>query len=229
MQAKDIMTADVVTVTPATTIRETAQVMVEHRVSALPVLTGDGAIVGIVTESDLLHRSETDTERKRKWWLNIITDTDTRAAEFIKSHAQHVQDVMTRVVVTVSEDTSLADVADILDANQIQRVPVTRNGELIGIISRTDLVRALAQSRPDTEEERLDNGALHDVIKEAIRKQDWINSAFMNYSVNNGIVRLFGFVETESQRRAMKVLVEAVPGVKQVEDDLRLRTWQTAV
>lgn len=226
MQARDIMTKDVVTVTPATTVREVAQLMVQHRISALPVLAEEAVIVGIVTESDLLHRGEIETERKRKWWLDAFTDPDTRAAEFIKAHGQHVRDIMTRVVVTVPEEMSLADVADRLDASQIRRIPVTRGGALIGIISRTDLVRALAESKPDPGRQPLDNGELHKVIKQAIKKQDWINSAYMNYSVTNGVVQLYGFVETESQRQALKVLIEEVPGVKKIESHLTLRSWQ---
>jgi len=229
VKAHEIMTTNVLSAKPGMKVHEIATLMVQHRISALPVLTDDGALVGIVTESDLLHRRETGTERKRSWWLDMFTDADSRAREFVKAHAAAVEDIMSRVVVTVPYDSSVAEVADILDSHRIRRVPVIRDGKVVGIISRSDLVRALAMSKIVGSTDRIDNGALHKAVFEAIHKQSWINTIYVSFSVSDGTVQLVGFVDSNDQKRALKVLVSEIPGVKSVDDQVRLRNWQTTI
>lgn len=229
MLAKDIMTRNVVTAKTGTRVRDIAKLMTDNRISALPVVTEDGALAGLVSEGDLLHRKETGTERKRAWWMDMFADSDQRAREFVKAHGLSVEDVMTRVVVSVPENASAAEVADILDAHRIRRVPVVTDGKVVGIISRGDLVRVLAQTKSTDADERIDNGALHKRVYDALHAQPWMNTLYMNYTVSDGVVQLVGFVDTTEQKRAIEVVVSEVSGVKRVDDQLRLRTWQTAV
>ena len=150
MQAREIMTTTVVTVTPQTPVGELARLMTEHRISGVPVVTGDGRLLGLVSETDLLHRPETGTERRRKWWLALFQDSDMQARDYVKQHGRTAHDVMSRYVISVQPDDDLGRVADVLERNNIKRVPVLdKQGGLVGIITRGDLVRALARRQAD--------------------------------------------------------------------------------
>jgi CBS-domain-containing membrane protein len=222
------MTRDVVTIAPSTTIQDIASLLVAKRISAVPVISDGNDVIGIVTESDLLHREEIHTEHKRKWWLETFVGADTQAREFVKTHGLRAEQVMSRVVTAVSPDTDLAEVADILDAHKIRRVPVTDKGKLVGIISRADIVRALAQAKVPIPVASMENGALQKTIKDEIKKQPWIDDVYLNALVSNGVVELMGFVDTAEQHTALRVLVEGVPGVKEVVDHIRLRKWEVS-
>ena len=225
MKAQDIMTRDVITARPGMTIDDITRKLVENRISSLPVVTDDFELVGIVSESDLLHRSEIDTMRKRKWWLEIFLDPDTHAREFVKAHGVKVDDLMTSNVITVTADAELVDVAETLDKHRVHRVPVVGEGKLVGIISRGDMVRALASSemmKPATSQTA---GDLHKAVDRAIHAETWIASDYVNYTINDDVVDLTGFVESEDQKRALRILVEGVAGVRKVKDRTRLRIW----
>jgi len=146
MQAIDIMRTELITVSPRDTVDHAARLMLEHRVSGLPVVDDEGLLVGIVSEGDLLHRVENDTDRNRSMLREMFASPARLAAEFLKSTGREVKDVMTPEPITVSESTLLAGIADLFDRNRIKRVPVLRDGRLVGIVSRTDLLRALVGS-----------------------------------------------------------------------------------
>lgn len=160
MKAQDIMTREVATVRPETSVREIAALMMEKNISGVPVVSDSGAIVGIVSEGDLLHRAEVGTERKHKWWFQIFGDSDAAAREYAKAHGLAARDVMSRYVISVRDDTDLRDIADILDSHRIGRVPVLHDGSLVGIISRRDLVRALSQAQVSSAPVKLDNAEI---------------------------------------------------------------------
>jgi CBS domain-containing protein len=221
MEAREVMTRDVVTVGPETTVGEIAAILVRHRISAVPVVSGT-RLLGIVSQTDLAHRSETGTEKKRKWWLEVFADPDAKAREYVKSHGLRAQDVMTRFVVSVPEGASLAEVADVLDAHRIRQVPVMSDGRLVGMISRADLVRKLAEAKLAAPVPRPDNGALQKAIWDQIKAEPWLKSAFVNLAVKDGVVELWGSVDSDEQHRALKVLVEGVPGVRRVVDQVGL-------
>ena len=222
MQARDVMTKDVVTVGPDTTVGDIAALLVSHRIGAVPVVSGDRKLIGIVSQTDLVHRSETGTEKRRKWWLEAFADPDAKAREYVKSHGHKAQEVMTRVIVSVSEGASLAEVADVLDTHRIRQVPVVSDGRLAGMISRADLVRALAEVSITAPAARSDSGALQKAIWDQIKAQSWLKTAFVNLSVKDGVVDLWGAVDSDDQRRALAVLVKGVPGVVKVEDNVTL-------
>ena len=222
MEAQEVMTRDVVTVGPDTTIGEIAAILVRHRISAVPVLSGDRQLIGIVSQTDLAHRSETGTEKRRKWWLEVFADPDVKAREYVKSHGLTAQDAMTRFVVSVPQTASLGEVAEVLDTHGIRQVPVLAGGKVVGMISRADLVRKLAEAKVTAAAARPDNGALQKAIWDQIKAQPWLKSAFVNLAVKDGVVELWGAVDSYEQRRALSVLVEGVSGVRKVEDHVSL-------
>jgi CBS domain-containing protein len=222
MNVQDAMTKDVVTVRPETAVSEIAALLVKHRISAVPVVSEDNRVLGIVSQTDLGHRSETGTEKKRKWWLDIFTDTDAQARAYTKSHGVHAADVMTRHLITVRPTASLSEVAEVLDTHRIRQVPVLDNGKLVGMISRTDLVRKLAEVTVAAPAVRPQNGQLQKAIMAEIAAQPWLKSAIINASVSDGVVELYGAVNSDAQRQALRVLVENVPGVVRVENHVGL-------
>jgi CBS domain-containing protein len=141
MKARDVMVSPVITVKPSASVREVAQLFIERRISAVPVVDERGKLVGIVSEGDLLHREETGTERRRTSWLNFLTAKEALAAEYVKAHARKVSDVMTREVITATPDTPLHEIASTLEKCWIKRVPIVSNGQLVGLVSRANLIQ----------------------------------------------------------------------------------------
>jgi CBS domain-containing protein len=220
MFAQDAMTMDVLTVGPDATVREIAGLLVRHRISAVPVVAADGEVVGIVSQTDLGHRSETGTEKRRKWWLDAFIDADTKAREYLKSHGRHARDVMTRPIVSVPRDASLSKVAEMLDTHRIRQVPVIEDGKLVGMISRSDLVRKLAEAAIAAPAATAGDDALQDAIWAEINARKWLQAAHINVTVKDGTVELWGAVESAEQRHALRVLVEAVGGVQTVVNNV---------
>ena len=222
MQAKHIMTTDVATVSANALVLEAARLMTDRRISAVPVVDAAGRIEGIVSEGDLMFRVETGAERPRSWWLSLFSSADGMAADFVKAHARSVADVMTREVVTVDEDAPIADVARILEERHIKRVPVLSGGRLAGIISRADLVRALASvAEPIGPMPSRDDETLRKEVEAALQGQRWPGTFPIGVSVSEGIVHLWGFADSETRRTAIRVLVEEIPGVRKVENHLK--------
>lgn len=221
MKASDIMTTTVVTVGPDDTVRHAAELMARHHISALPVVASDGRLLGVVSEGDLLHREETHTEKRRSWWLDLVTGYEQRAKEYVKSFGSKVHDVMTPNAVTVSESASLSEIAEILESKHIKRVPVLRGAKIVGIVSRANLVQAIASLPhlivPDT---KPDDAAIRDKVLGELKKQKWASASSVNVVVHNGVVNLWGTVFSSSERRAMLVTVERVPGVRSIQDHL---------
>lgn len=222
MLARDIMTSKVLTVKAGTTIGEIAKLMATERISGVPVVDDEGRMIGIVSETDLLHRAETGTERKRKWWISLFLDTDMRARDFIKGHGHTAADVMSRFVVSVRDDATLAEVADMLDTNNLKRVPVLKAGKLVGMITRGDLVRALAKADTTRATGVGDSAQLQKALNERIDKQSWVNPSYLNVIANDKTVELWGFVSSEDQRRALLILVRELAGDRTIEDHLAI-------
>jgi CBS domain-containing protein len=220
MKARDIMTTPVVTIEPDRTVREIAALLLERRISAVPVVDG-GHLVGLVSEGDLLHRHEIGTDRDRparSWWLSLI-DGDPGPAEYVKSHARRARDIMTREVITVEEDTPIARIAAILETHRIKRVPVVRGERLVGIVSRANLVQALAaQSRAGTAPRTTVDDSIRLQLLGELERQPWWRSTASNVIVTDGIVHYWGLIDCDDQREAARVAAENVPGVRKVED-----------
>lgn len=222
MKASDIMTKGVVTVDADTSVKDIAALMTKHRISGVPVVDANNRLLGILSESDLLHRPETGTERRRKWWLSMLVDSDSLARDYAKAHGLKARDVMSSAVVTVAADAELRAVADVLDRRRLKRVPVVSDSKLVGIITRGDLVRALADAQRGPQGGTVDDQALSKSIAERMRRETWLNAGLVNVQVKDGAVELFGVVPSADQRRALRILVEETPGVTKVEDLLRV-------
>lgn len=220
MKVQDVMTKDVVSVRPDAPIREVAALMAEKRISGLPVMTGENILVGVVSQSDLLHRAELGTDRRRKWWLGFFADDRRLAREFAQAHGQTVRDVMSRYVITVDEEMELAEAAELLDSHRIKRLPVMRDGKLVGMLTRSDLVRALASARQDDTARSRDDTAIQKQLYERMRSERWLRDSLVSATVQGGVVTLSGFVEAAEQRTALNVLAQEVVGVGHVDDRL---------
>jgi CBS domain-containing protein len=180
------------------------------------------AWVGIVSEGDLLHRAETGTERRRSWWLDMVASTNQLAGEYVKSHSGKVKDVMTRGVISVIEEMPVADIAILLETKRIKRVPVLRDGRLVGIVSRANLVRALAMTiseRPSGAE--AEDRAIRDKLLAELKAQKWAEVAPANIIVKDGIVHLWSSYYSEEEKRALIMAAESIPGVRRVENHMR--------
>jgi len=222
MRATDVMTIEVVTVDENASVQAAAKLMAECGISALPVVDPDKRVIGMVSEGDLLHRAETGTEQRRAWWLDMLSSTNQLAADYVKSHGGRVEDVMTRDVVSVTDTTPVADIAILLEANRIKRVPVLRDGRLVGIVSRANLVRALAMTIGETPTgAETDDRAIRERLLAELRAQRWAEVAPANVTVKDGIVHLWSSYMSEQERRALVVAAESIPGVRRVEDQLR--------
>lgn len=221
MNALDVMTPEVVTIRADDTVAQCAATLLEHHISALPVVDAEARLVGIVSEGDLIRRAEigTDTDG-RSWWLRLLTSRREMAQEYVKTHSKQVRDVMTREVVTVTPQTTLARVAALLEQRRIKRVPVVDNGRLVGIVSRANLLQALAakQSLLETSAGVLDDRELRARLIEALRESGWGSGYQTNLVVVNGVVELFGIVDNDEERRAARVLIENTAGVSKVLD-----------
>ena len=221
MKARDIMSTKVVTVSPSTSVRDVAGLMIEKHVSGLPVINDNGTLVGMVSEGDLLRRPEIGTEKHRRRWVSFFSGVDSQAREFTKSHALRASDVMTKQVIHVSEETPLGDVVALMEKHNIKRLPVLSDGELVGIVSRADLLRALAARQaeplpPPAESDATIRAAMNDVLK----NEEWAMSAMVNVIVSEGVVHLWGVIDSKDQRQALRVAAENIPGVTAVEEHL---------
>jgi CBS domain-containing protein len=222
MRAIDVMTPNVITVDPDTLVQDLAKLLSERNISGAPVVDKTGGIVGIVSEGDLLHRSELGTERhtqkRRAWWLEHFASELAR--DYVKSHGRTVKDIMTRDVATVGEDTELAEIATLLETKRIKRVPVLRDGRIVGIVSRANLVRALAAATTEAPMPDADDRAIRARLLTELEKQPWATKLWaQDVIVNNGVVHLwFGSDEPEERRQAARVAAENVPGVRSVDE-----------
>jgi CBS domain-containing protein len=222
MRAIDVMTSEVISVDENATVAAIARLLAERGISAVPVVDKDNRVIGMVSEGDLLHRAETGTEQRRSWWLDMMASTNKLADDYIKSHSGKVKDVMTRVVISVTETTPVADIALLLETNRIKRVPVVRDGKLVGIVSRANLVRVLAMTinEPASSTEA-DDRTIRDKLLAELKAQRWAEVSPANVTVNDGVVHLWSSYSSEQEKRALVVAAENIPGVRRVEDHMR--------
>jgi CBS-domain-containing membrane protein len=222
MRAMDVMTSEVITVDEDASVQSVAKLMANHGISAVPVVDKDNRVIGMVSEGDLLHRAETGTERRRSWWLEMMASTNQLAGEYLKSHSGRVKDVMTRDVISVTDTTPVGDIAVLLETNRIKRVPVMRDGKLAGIVSRANLVRALAMTVNErATSDETDDRAIRDKLLAELKAQKWAEVSPANITVKDGVVHLWSSYFSEQEKRALVVAAETIPEVRRVEDHMR--------
>lgn len=223
MKASDVMTVSVITIEPDATVHTAAKLMLERGISGLPVVDKDGKLVGIISEGDLVRRTETGTERQPSWWLTFLSGGDQLAYDFVKAHGTKVSDVMTKEVVVVKPDTPLTEVARLLEDKRVKRVPVVADDVVVGVVSRANLLQALASAKPRTEDAQPSDAELRDLIIERLTAQPWSHPSLLNPIVTDGVVDLWGMVLSPTERDAVRVLVEETPGVRGVNNHLAIR------
>jgi CBS domain-containing protein len=221
MKARDVMTSPVVTVKPTASVKDVARLFLERRISAVPVVDDQEKIVGIVSEGDLVHRSEISTQRRRPWWLVLMAGDEGSAAEYIKAHAKRVVDIMTRKVITSPPDAPLHEIAETLEKYGIN-LPIVRDGRLVGIVSRANLVQAIATSGSKLDVP-LSDTTIREKLLTHLNRQSWAPATLLNATVSGGVVDLWGFVESDTERKAIRVAAEATPGVRAVNDHMTAR------
>jgi CBS domain-containing protein len=221
MKARDVMVSPVITVTPNSSVGALAQTLLKNRISGVPVVDWQGQLVGIVSEGDLLHRSETGTEPRRSRRLRpIMGIADERlAAEYIKAHSRKVADIMVRDVLTADPETPLEEIAILMEQNSIKRVPILSKGQLVGIVSRANLIQAVASNKVGLELNEMDT-AIRDRLLAHLKAQQWAHAAALNVTANGGVVHLWGVASSEIEREAIRVAAETTPGVHAVYDHM---------
>ena len=220
MQARDVMVSPVITVGENETVHEVAKLLIENRISAVPVVDDTGEVVGIVTEADLMYRPEAGTEHPSSWWLSLLVGDRTLAADYVKSRAVNVRDVMTCDVKTAAPETPLYEIADLFEQNHIRRVPILNESrDLVGIVSRANIIQAVASARPKFETS-LTDAQIREKLLDELKRQPWSRVHRLNVTVTNGVVDLWGFVQSETERRAITIAAESIPGVTAVNDHL---------
>lgn len=219
MRAIDVMTRDVVAAPPETTVRDIARVMINRRISGVPIIDRDRQLLGIVTEGDLLRRIEIGTERRRSRWSEWFLPNSRLAADYIEAHARRVADIMTREVASVGEFATLGEISDLMETKRIKRVPIVSGGKVAGIVSRADLLKALASHGTNAPDEESDRSIRNRLVAE-LRNQAWSHLSEPDIVVSGGVVHFWGVVGSDEERRALRVAAENVPGVRDVEDHM---------
>lgn len=224
MKAVDVMATDVISVTPEHNVQDVAEILLTNRISAVPVINDKGKLVGIVSEGDLMRRAESGTEHERSWWLRLLMGREGLAQEYVREHARRVSDVMTRDVITATRETPLAEIASLLERNRIKRVPIVDNGKVVGIVSRANLLQALASLRKEIAVEKpTSDSDVRDKVLERLKAEPWTRSALLNVTVRDGTVDLWGIVDSAAEKRALRVAAEVTPGVRGVNDNVIIR------
>ena len=219
MKAKDVMTAGVVTIAPDASVLEAIRLMLQRRISGLPVVDASGTLVGMVTEGDFLRRSELGTERKAPRWIEFLTGPGAGAEQYVHAHGRKVRDVMTSELYIVDEETSLSKVVDTMERRGIKRVPVLRAGKLVGIVTRTNLLHALA-GQQHVEVSTSSDITIRTKLMAELQKRNWAPLVAIDIAVTNGVVRFSGTILDDRQRQALRVAAENISGVKGIEDHL---------
>jgi len=219
MRAHQIMTRQVLTTTVDTPITEAARTLLQHHISGMPVVDAAGKLVGIVTEGDFVRRAEIGTQRRRSRWLKLLLGPGREAADFVRERGRKVGEVMNPSPITVAEDATLEEVASTMEKNDIKRVPVMRGDQMIGIVTRTNLVQAVLDLAREVPDPTADDDHIRDRIYAAIETKDW-KPFGLSVVVRDGIVHLSGIITEEPSRRAAIVAAENVTGVRKVHDHL---------
>ncbi len=218
MKARDLMTSPALTIDANATIEDAVRLMIDRRLSGLPVVDASGALVGVLTEGDMLRRAEIGTGRKRARWLELLLGPGAQATDYVREHGRRVRELMTDAPVSIDEDADVAAIVDLMEGRRIKRLPVLRDGKVVGVVARADVIRGLAnrslRAVPGSDRE------IRDRIVESLRAQKWAPAALVNVDVDHGEATLSGAILDERERDALRVVAENTPGVTKVHDRL---------
>jgi CBS domain-containing protein len=220
MIVADVMTRNCITIAPDATVEEAVNLMLSRGISGLCVVDKKGELAGMLTEGDLLRRDEIGTQRHRPWWLRLLASPARQAADFTRANGRHVRDVMTENVISIGQDAPLEQVVATMEKNSIKRLPVTNGGQVVGVVSRADLLRALVSRVRAAEPLASDDRSIRTAILDALEAQSWAPMTTLNVTVAAGVVDLWGTITNDEERHGIRVLAENVNGVKAVHDHL---------
>jgi CBS domain-containing protein len=220
MKAMDVMSRPVIAVAPDDSVFEAARLMLQHKISGLPVIDAGGQLVGMVTEGDFLRRAESGTQRRRPRWIEFFMGPGRLASEYVHASGRRVDEVMTREIRTVTEDVSLEDIVRLMERFGIKRVPVLRGRDVVGMVTRANLMRVLIGAAKAAHAASSDDTAIRQRLLAALDKELWAPVGAIDIAVSDGVVTLSGVITDERQRQALCVAAENIPGVKRVEDRL---------
>jgi CBS domain-containing protein len=220
MKVADVMTRQVITIERDAPVQRAIRLLLQNRISGLPVVDATGRLEGIVTEGDFLHRAETGTQRRRPRWVEFLIGPGKLASEYVQTHSRFVADVMTTDAYTVTEDTSLEEVVRLMEKYHVKRFPVVKGDKVVGIISRANLLRALASVASELPATSSDDAAIREAFFQELSRQPWAPRTSINPVVRNGVVELWGNIFDEREREALRVMAQNLSGVKGVQDHL---------
>lgn len=219
MNASDVMTRDVITIAPETAVVEIVRLLLGRGISGVPVVDAAGAVVGVVSEGDLLRRSEIGTEKQRGTLLSFFTGVATLASDYVRSHGATAKDVMTSTVVSVAPTATLAEIADVMEEKRIKRVPVIDGGKLVGLVSRSNLLRAAASRLGAQLSDKVsDDRSLRAGVLAELGRHPWGRRSDNSVVVTDGVVHLWGLVTSPEESRALELAATGIPGVKSVQN-----------
>ncbi|ODA96462.1 histidine kinase [Mesorhizobium sp. SEMIA 3007] len=221
MQVRDIMTTPVVTITASASVAEAANLMLTRNIRCLPVLGDDGSLAGVISEGDFLRRSELGIRRARPRWLEFLVGPGKLADEYVRSSSRRVAEVMSTSVFSAAPGASLAEIVDLMATHDIKNVPILDAGKIVGIVSRSDLMRVLLRTLPRSGSATVDDEVIRRNILAELQGQSWsVGGDLIGVTVKKGEVELNGAIFDERQRKAAIVAAENVAGVKKVTDKL---------
>jgi CBS domain-containing protein len=220
MKVADVMTRRVISVVPEITAADAAKLMLQAKISGLPVVKPDGTLIGIVTESDFIRRTEIGTTRSKTRWLDAIFSPAKLADEFTRAHGRKVADIMTSPVHTAAEQMSLAEAVDVMESRNIKRLPVLNEKRLVGMLSRSDLMKAIVRQHESLQQAETTDLKIREEIINKLQQQPWAPIYGINVVVREGVVQLSGTIFDDRERYALIVAAETTPGVKEVRDHI---------
>lgn len=206
MQARQFMTKPAIAVKPDTPAHVIASIMAEQNISGLPVIDDKGRLLGVISEGDLLRRAGDTRTTPDKWWLKAVADPDAAARDYVKAHGHKAADIMSRGVISVTEETSISDAAQSMSLNGVKRLPVLRDGAVVGMLTRRDIVRALAEAEGTGRPAAGSNAVAQKAILDAMRKETWLDASYVNVVVTDDTVELRGAVPSTDQRMAAETI-----------------------
>lgn len=219
MNVRDIMTTPVIGVEPTASIGDAARLMLAHRISGLPVITRDGGLAGVVSEGDFMRRSELDTEQRRSWWLAFLAGPGGLAEDYVRAHGRKVQEIMATELATIAPEATLEAAVELMTRRGVKRLPVIEDGKVVGIVTRSDLLRGVLRAQPTRDDAVVADEQLREAVLAELAKQPW-SSGMIRVNADHGAVTLSGIIFDERQRAAARVCAENVPGVASVTDAL---------
>jgi len=220
MKVVDVMTREVVSIAPDASVMEAVRLMLQHKVSGLPVIDAAGRLQGVVTEGDFLRRVETGTERKRSRFVEFLLGPGRLAEDYVHASGRKVDEVMTPEPRTVGEDEPLEKVVHLMERYRVKRLPVLRGDKVVGIVTRQNLMRALASLALAAHPVAADDATIRERLLAELKRQSWAPVGLIDVVVKDGVVKLSGALTDERERQAIRVAAENIPGVKKVEDHL---------